>query len=139
MQVESERTPFINRVRAVGYVRDEDMAFEALVLADEVKNPRWSLEFQRPLDPDDQDRILGLDTYCLVFPSGETAYQCLARVQISKAKLRLVLTEEAAARLGLTTSLDFILELSPTDFEEMTAGLRGILKGQRGEPLIVLE
>jgi hypothetical protein len=58
------------------------MAFEAVVLADNDVAPTWRLEFQRPLEIDDQDVALGMDSYCLVFPNGASAYGCLSSISM---------------------------------------------------------
>ena len=58
-------------VRAAGYLRAE--SFGAVVLADDRDAPSWSLELQRSLSPDEQDRELGMDGYCLVLPWGASA------------------------------------------------------------------
>lgn len=49
--------------RVAQHAVEVDLGYEAVVLADRTDMPTWQLEFQRQLDPDDQDRQLGLDTY----------------------------------------------------------------------------
>ncbi|MFJ5956544.1 hypothetical protein ACIQC5_11370 [Paenarthrobacter sp. NPDC092416] len=46
------------------------MGFEAVVLADQDLAPAWQLEFQRSLDPDEQDVALGMGSYCVTLTNG---------------------------------------------------------------------
>jgi len=54
--------------------RDEELNFEALVMAETPNGEGESLQIQRALEFDDQDRRLGQDTYCLVVTQGPTFY-----------------------------------------------------------------
>lgn len=54
----------------VGWVEDTDLNFAALVIHDTDSDD--TLEVQRTLVPDEQDKRLGMDIYCLV--RGEATY-----------------------------------------------------------------
>lgn len=90
--------------RAVSYLRDEEMGFEAVVLADQDVAPTWHLEFQRALEPDEQDEALGMDSYCVTLPGGACAYACLASVLVEDGHIHLVFHEDPAQELGLDSA-----------------------------------
>ncbi|WP_457964704.1 Imm10 family immunity protein [Arthrobacter sp. D1-29] len=122
--------------RVAQHVIEEDLGYEAVVLANRADMPTWQLEIQRPLDPDDQDRRLGLDTYCLVLPTGATAYGCLASASVSGQRLRLTFPADRLTELGLTDStLELQLELEAASLDVLVTGLRQVLGSPRGPAL----
>lgn len=92
---------------SAGYLRDEDLNFECLVFRDEAGA---TLEVQRSLEFEDQDRSLGMDTYCIVSSSGASHYGALTSWQITGATLLLDLTVSAADELGLPARLSIPLD-----------------------------
>ena len=127
----------MTRARAISYVRDEEMGFEAVVLADQDVAPTWHLAFQRALEPDEQDEALGLDSYCVTLPSGACAYACLASALVEDGNLHLVFHNNPAQELGLD-SIDLILPLG-LDADQRQAlgtGLQSVLGGARNPPTL---
>ncbi|MFI5908283.1 Imm10 family immunity protein [Dactylosporangium sp. NPDC051541] len=61
--------------------------------------------------PDAQDVRLGLDTYCLVTERHGTAYGCVREVSIDGGRMRVVVSEDALADLGLEDA-EIIVELA---------------------------
>lgn len=120
--------------RAVRHVRDEEFAIEMLVVADDAGAPTWHLALERSLDPDEQDRRLGWDDYCLSLSDGSSSYGCLSEVDLQPAALRLVLTDAGRVDLGLDRGPEVVLELDPMQHAELLAGLRSILNGSPSAP-----
>ena len=122
--------------RVARHVIERDLGFEAVVLADRTDMPSWQLEFQRPLDPDSQDRQLGLDSYCMVLPTGATAYGCLASASVSEQRLRLIFHPDRLRELGLTDpTLELELALEADSLDEIVTGLRQVLGPPQGPAL----
>ncbi len=108
------------------------MDWEAGVLADQDLAPTWHLEFQRALEPDEQDEALGMDSYCVTPPSGACAYACLASVLVENGNLHLVFHEDPAQELGLDSAeLNFPLGLDADQLDELISGLQSVLGGAR--------
>ncbi len=82
----------------VGYLREPESKVEALVIHDEESGDR--IEVQRSLTFDEQDRRLGMNTYCLV-RQGASHYGGLQSWTIESGLLHLKLSSPAAAALEL--------------------------------------
>ena len=52
--------------------------------------------------PDEQDVRLGMDTYCVVTDDQGTAYGCVRELSIDGDRMRVVVSDEALADLGLS-------------------------------------
>ena len=85
---------------AVSFERDDNLRAQWLVLAEHPDGSGRRLEVQRPLQVDEQDRALGLDTYCLVTEEQATHYGGVLDWQIEESALQLALTEEASRAIG---------------------------------------
>ncbi|MEV7607550.1 Imm10 family immunity protein [Paenarthrobacter sp. NPDC089322] len=121
-------------VRAVRYFRDDEMGFETVVLADQDLAPEWQLEFQRSLDPDEQDVALGMDSYCVTLTNGACAYGCLSSALVEEGRLRVIFSENGAQRLGLESpKMELLLDLDADQVHEMVTGLQSVL-GRDGNP-----
>lgn len=106
-----------------GYVRDQELNDEAVVLRDE---DGVSLAIQRSLEPDEQGRAAGMDTYCLVVDDGATHYGGVVEWSRDAPDLVvLVLSAEAADALGLPRELD--LELDPTELDHIDPVVQRLL------------
>lgn len=86
----------------VGYVLDVEDNYEALVVRDE-QGDDW-IEFQRALRYDDQDRELGMDTYCLVRGGSAAYYGGLISWRLRYGILQLQLDADASATLEMQTA-----------------------------------
>ncbi len=97
----------------VGYVSDEELDFEAVVIAGDDLDD--SIEVQRALTFDDQDRSLGMDTYCLVRGGTAKHYGGIEQWSVTDNVLSIRFTTEAAAALGLATVLNTVIETAARD------------------------
>jgi hypothetical protein len=95
----------------------------------------WSLSFMECYDADDEQEIaLGMDTYCLVVDPGQaTHYGGVRECELTGTELRLVLTEGAAAALGIPTNTRFVMDLPPHQRELLGRGLRRVLTSGRAD------
>ncbi|UXM91820.1 Imm10 family immunity protein [Paenarthrobacter sp. JL.01a] len=124
-------------VRAVSHFRDEEMGFEALVLADQDLAPEWQVEFQRSLDPDEQDVAQGMDSYCITLANGACAYECLSSALVEEGRLCMVFSEDGAQKLGLESSqLTLSLDLDAYQVNDLKRGLRSVLGRDSNPPAL---
>jgi immunity protein 10 of polymorphic toxin system len=87
----------------------------------------WSLLFME-CDEEDADLDLGMDSYCLVVDPGQaTCYGGVRECELLGDRLRLLLTEEAAAALGMPTESRFRLELPADVLGMLRNGLTRVL------------
>ena len=87
-------------VRAAAYERDLELGAAYLVLAEDDDGGGRRLEIQRSLAPDEQDRALGMDTYCLLDESGATHYGGIGAWRLGGGRLEIELTPSATSVLG---------------------------------------
>ena len=99
---------------AATHWRDSDLSTEVVVLAEHLDGSGRRIELQRTCSPDEQDRALGLHTYCLVTESGTTHYGGIDPWAVKEGRLRLSLSTEAATALGLDTALSIRLPQTTT-------------------------
>ena len=85
----------------------------------------FCLHFQRARQHDEQDRELGMDTYCLVTNRGTTHYGGVAAAALGPRQLEVFLTSGAAGRLGIPDS--FVIKLASTPPPELASTLRAVL------------
>ena len=84
-----------------------------------------SLVVSRPDAIDDQDSLLGMDTYALSTQDGATFYGGVESAKLEETSLELRLRREAAAALGLSTNL--LLRLADESAaDKARAGLRRV-------------
>ena len=81
----------------VGFVSDEELNAEALVFEDSGD----TFEIQRSLGFDDQDRHLGMDTYCLVSNGGPCIYGGVGSWELTATQLTVRFTTDAVITLGV--------------------------------------
>ncbi len=94
------------------------------MIAERADGSGQRLEFQRSLHPDEQDRALGLDTYCVVRDGGATHYGGISDWRIADGSLVLTLDREAEASLG---AREFVIDVPPTEQDAIDAALRRLL------------
>jgi len=104
--------------------RDDDLGVELVVIAERADGSGQRLEFQRSLHPDEQDRALGLDPYCVVRDGGATHYGGVSDWRIADGSLVLTLDREAEASLG---AREFVIDVPPTEQDAIEAALRRLL------------
>ena len=82
-------------------------------------------EVQRSRTFDEQDRTLGMDTYCLVMDSGASHYGGVIGWQVDEANvLRLTLDDRAATALA-TSSIE--IALRPQDADVVSQAMPALL------------
>ncbi|MDV6373076.1 Imm10 family immunity protein [Deinococcus arenicola] len=109
-------------VRACFVGELEDAETFAVVLRDHLNEPQEWLEIQRPLFADQQDKQLGMDTYCLTRSSGATHYGGVSVCILERNILTLHLNDDAAAAL-VTSQVLLRLDLADVAFAELQKGL----------------
>ena len=97
----------------------------------------WSLTFIECQEADDeQDVELGMDTYCLVVDPGQaTYYGGVRECELRGGQLHLILTEQAAAKLGMPVETRFELELTHQQSEALSRGLERVLTSGRTDDI----
>lgn len=114
--------------RAAAFLRDEDENFEALVMAEQPDGDGESLEIQRALAFDSQDRRLGQDTHCLVVTNGPTHYGGVQSWRITQqGALELWLSSTAAEALGIDRDITVRFAGEAPASEGLHAGLVRLL------------
>ncbi|MEV4539324.1 Imm10 family immunity protein [Asanoa sp. NPDC049518] len=115
---------FIARVAGV----DDEYCLVAAVAEWEDGTGR-ALMFQAGEEPpDEQDVKLGMDTYCVVTEDQGTAYGCVREVSIEGDRLRVVVSDEALADLGLDQGvIEVQLAVPPESVEVLREYLGHIL------------
>jgi len=116
-------------VRRAGRLVDEDLNTGVLVLAESEDGATGRrLEIQRSLRMDEQDRDLGMDTYCLVNEIGATVYGGVVMSwTLARGILLLVLEPEAAAVVGAGSGLELALAPGLIDEQVVRSALAVIL------------
>jgi Immunity protein 10 len=127
MPADNERTQPGLIIRRAAYARlDSDV--ETVTMAEEPDGDGFWLSLQASLSPyDEQDRRLGMDTYCLTTSDGSTAYGGIAGFAFGDGWMDLELDAEAADDLGLPRSLRIALEIPQADIDSVRIGFAAIM------------
>ena len=111
--------------QACTFLDDESADVQALVIAELPDGSGTRFEVQRSGTFDEQDRTLGMDTYCLVMDSGATHYGGVIGWQVDEANvLRLTLDDRAATALA-TSSIE--IALRPQDADVVSRAIPELL------------
>jgi hypothetical protein len=108
------RSQFVIRKAASEELSDLNTLIVAL--SEDPNGEGDGLQFMRTLDPSqedrEQDRALGLDSYCITLPAGEAVvYGGLIACTLGDSELRLELTPEAAGELGVAQIVTMVLDI----------------------------
>ncbi len=117
-------TTFTVRAAAVEELPDLDTF--GVFLAEHADGSGRSLDITRALAFDEQDRALGMDTYCLCSDAGPTHYGGIVRYDLSSAWLSIVLDAAAAAALG-AREYRLLLAVDPALFPEILSGFQRVM------------
>ena len=112
---------------AVAFVRDEEVDSAYLVLAENEDGSGERLEIQLSLTITDDDRRLGMDTYCLVNEGGATHYGGVEGWTLNGSVLDIKLDQDAAEELGVEGGYRIRLADPQKMAGEINVGLRAIL------------
>ena len=114
--------------RAVAFLPDGDLEAEVVVLAEQEDGSGRRVELQRPLVVTDDDRRLGMDTYCLVAETGATHYGGIESATFEDEVLELRLSPDAAHDLGVESGFRIRLADPARTAQVVKDGLRAILQ-----------
>ena len=117
------------RFAARGVVTDvQPDGFLVAVLTESAEGDGVWLQFQSKLDgPDERDVVLGRDTYC-VFADEGPAFGCVREAVLSDRVLRIVLSADSLALLGVAESeIEVSLEVDQDAVTHFREGLAMIL------------
>jgi hypothetical protein len=112
---------------AVAFRRDEELNTEYLVLAENEDGSGQRVEIQRALTITDDDRRLGMDTYCIVSEGGVTHYGGVEGWSLDGAYLAIRLDQETARTLGVDGGYGIRLTNPRVMAAVVRDGLRAIL------------
>jgi len=118
---------------------DDDEVY-VLGLRQSAEDPEsWSLTFMGCYDSEDEQEIAqGMDTYCLVVDPGQaTAYGGVLECELTRDRLRLLLSDDTARSLGIPTQLDFALALREEQLAMVRRGLARVLTSGRPDAVPV--
>ena len=96
-----------------------------VILAEHPDGSGARLEIQKPLSSDEQDRRLGLDTYCLCTEDGATHYGGVMSWTLTQSSLEIVLDAKAAEALGVEGG--FVVDFAPESRTALKGGLERVL------------
>jgi hypothetical protein len=113
------------RAKVVAAAELPDLNTFAVVLAEDGDGSGLRLEIQKALSFDEQDRRLGLDTYCLCTEAGATYYGGVTSWTLTEGSLELRLDEKAAEVLGVEGG--FVVNFAPERLPAIKEGVERIL------------
>lgn len=113
------------KAKAVAALELPDLDMFAVVLAEEPDGSGSRLEIQKALSFDEQDRRLGLDTYCLCTEEGATHYGGVTSWILTGDSLEVRLDAKAAKTLGVEDG--FVVNFAAESLPGLRDGLRRIL------------
>jgi hypothetical protein len=113
------------KAKAVAPVELPDLNTFAVVLAEEPDGSGARLEIQKSLSFDEQDRRLGLDTYCLCTEEGATYYGGVTSWTLTQDSLEVRLDAQAAKALGVQGG--FVVNFATENLPILKEGLQKVL------------
>lgn len=97
---------------------------------DDPISPSRYLLLQRSVEPDDQDKTLGHDTYHVEWcEQGQSIYGGIEEFILAADTARVRFTLQAARVLGSLTELTIKIKLLPGEFEALSGDLKVIFAG----------
>jgi hypothetical protein len=112
------------RANAVAAMEIPEHATFTVVLAEGPDGDGERLEFQKAFSFDEQDRRLGMDTYCVCTGKG-TAYGGVTSWTLTRDSLEVRLDAGTAEMLGVEGG--FTVELPPACLQTLRGGLERVL------------
>ena len=111
--------------QACTFVHDESTDVHALVIAEQPDGSGTRFEVQRSGTFDEQDRTLGMDTYCLVMDSGASHYGGVIGWHVDEANVLRVTLDDRAATALATSSIE--IALRPQDSDVVSQAIPALL------------
>ncbi len=109
------------RIRFAGDAYEN--AVYSVGVAENADGSGWSLIFSAAESHDEQDVLLGQDTYSLSLPDGATTYGGVRRCALAADEFEIELSTEAAEALALPEHLRLPLELDQRAWDLLRTGL----------------
>jgi hypothetical protein len=119
------------KATAVAALEMPDLSSFTVVLAEEHDGSGMRLEIQRALVFDEQDKSLGMDTYCICTEQGAVCYGGIASWSLVENELRIVLDTRAAIALGVKDGFSIELEVDSETRDRLKDGLQRVLNATR--------
>ncbi len=114
----------IRRVEALELL---DVETFVVAMGEQPDGSGQGLIFQLGLAPDEQDRALGMDTYCVCNEAGATVYGGVTSCILEGDLLRLSFTPEAAESLAVGEECRLQLQVDRQSIKRLREGLRRVL------------
>lgn len=89
------------RARAVAASVPADLDEFVVALKEHANGSGHSVAFSRALEFDEEDRRLGLDTYCVSDSTGASAYGGVQSWELKRGALHMILTEACSREMGV--------------------------------------
>lgn len=125
------------RVRAVAASQLDDLNTFVVVMAEEADGSGNRIELQRALEFDQQDRSLGMDTYCTYLADGACQYGGIRKCVLNGNELRLEFASETASTLGVHEHIVVQLDVDAPSLDQVRAGILRIFDGDREPPILI--
>ncbi|WP_437335069.1 Imm10 family immunity protein [Sorangium sp. So ce394] len=113
------------KAKALAVAEDPDLNTYAIILAEQSDGSGMRLEIQKSLLSNEQDRQLGLDTYCLCTEEGSTHYGGIVSWTLAHDSLEVELDAKAADALGVEGG--FVVDFAPENRPALKDGLDRVL------------
>jgi len=112
-------------IRQIVVTEDDETLWVAL--GENQDSSGRAIVFQRARYFDEQDRALGMDTYCISDAMGATVYGGVLRYRLDENILTLHLTPETATVLAMNNPYRCALQTTPAMIAQLRFGLRRVL------------
>jgi hypothetical protein len=124
-------------INAVGLYLDSDTNVFTVVFAEREDGDGRSLEIQRALNFDEQDRALGQATYCLCLDRSTTHYGDIDTCILRDAVLTITL-RGGAVRVFETKAFRLILRVAVEAIRDLEGGLRRVFTDVPHPPRLIV-
>lgn len=124
-QTDDDRPELVARVARVTDVGDPPVLVAALAEAEDGSG--FGLMFQLASVFDEQDRKLGMDTYCICTSDGATHYGGVVRIRQTPQGIQIDITDSAARRLSAPSRFHVRMAVPPTARAEFWDALRRVV------------
>jgi hypothetical protein len=125
------------RVRAAAGTQLDELNTFAVVMAEEPDGSGNRIELQRALEFDEQDRSLGMDTYCTYVADGACQYGGIRKCVLNGNELLLEIASETASALGVHKQLVLQLDVDSPSLDQVRVGILRIFDDDREPPVLI--
>jgi Immunity protein 10 len=121
-------------IRCVAVADDDDLNTFVVGLAEDADGSGWGLVFQIAHSFDEQDRMLGEDTYCISTTWGATVYGGLTSCVLQDDELVLEFDSEGADTLGISEECHLQLQVDRDAILQLRQGLSRVFSSGSSRP-----